>query len=1161
MREVGGGAGATTAWVIESDCPLTDGVRKRFPGIDVARTSMYLVSPAIIEAWKKSGDALRNTIALDPAAADPQVANLGIRFPLADGWTERAADTAFLTAVAPGNPVFSIYYPHNVGVFSMFDDLAGIDSGTLSYLVVGWYANPDDDVLASWPKDSTSEDPYGALLDRLGWTVAGDPDVKAERSLYEGMALTVAWQRDGNPPPDDPLEAVRDSGRLNVSIGNNTIDAFTALVGEQLQAAGHPTQTVKLLRTFLYDLLPVVNEVNGDALLEEAVRKEWFGSEPGGYRWEIVARSSDGSAGVDLTPAEATWLTQLNRDQDALDSALRALFELQWRFNATWWKLGLDPDNLFPEPPPGVTNAKLRAYLDPANADGITAALLAQYRTVTDGLGKVPQPVFDGTEDPQAAFQKGIQAFAQARGLGDGKELKAVAAPRFRAATNPVVVLSGVEPAPASDPDESLVVRTVGDLVAGFTFGGRTADAAAVSGSLPKLPNVAALPPEVPALLAEFFFLDPANAAAIAAAIGAAPDDVAAAVRARSKDSYAAPLPAYGLDAWTQPWNPMYVEWKVRYTHIPYETAGRRNWTFDGTDYRYSPGAGGGGAEDREVGGISLLSPHAQFVFGTRLKEFLNKYPNADLGQLEQWIAQIDDWKFLAQELTGLNELLALRDPRTFRRPGAADTVGAATQQYSAADLAGFPTDQPPGGTVVPGAFQGAVDSVPYLPNGPRLTFHGVRQGQLYFEELAVYDKFGRRLRVIESSGGSGLFDAKNFPLVRDAALLPDTVVHSEIAAVAQLPPRTLQHARLDFRLADGRDDAKILGLDDGVNPIAGWVLPNHLDRSLLLYGPDGASLGEYRLVVGEDGTKHGEWQPPPHSDVATLDDVGQVAPRLQSMLEADTLGRQADFEAFLQAIDATLWTIDPLGARHDQNLSVLVGRPLALVRARLALRPRGPALRDTGWSATFDPPAPGFLEYRFGVRLGDRPTRQDGVIGYYLGDDYGTFNSVAAPETTASQSYVRQIGPVGAEGGGNYIELQFDDSSSAYVTVLADPRAALHAVTGILPIKRVEIPAGFVQRALGGIEIGFRLGPVLTSVGPTPAQGGATPAHPNAIGLPTPAEQNGSWSWWEREAGPTPGWTGYDLVGTTPNARLRSIPSTLREGILQLAIDLNEKA
>lgn len=1151
---------SATAWVIESDCPLTSGVKQQLPQIDVAQMSMYLVDPAIVKTWLASSDTLRNTTVLDPNSTDPLIANIGVRFPLATPWIERSTDNTFLTAVAPGNPSFSIYYPQNVGVFSMYDDLEGIDTDTLSYQVVGWYSNPADDIMASWKEDTTSQTPYADLLKHLNWKIAEDTAIQADQSLYQGLALSIDWDRAGNPPLQDPLQTIRDSGKLNASIGNTSIDAFSAMIGTQLVQTGHPIQTLNLLQAFQYDLLPLVNEVNGDALLKERIRQAWFGSESGGHWWTIVAASSDGSAATELDASEAAWLSQLNKDQSGLNTELETLYGMQWQFNAAWWKLGQNPDGFFPRIDDAPTNAELETYLDPANSTGITTQLLARFETVNGYLGKVPQPVIDGGATTQDAFQNGIVAFAKQKQLSEGKTLKAVTAARYWKPNNPAILLAGVEPAPDADPEEELTVRIATELTAGITIDETAITAATVGAALPLITHSDGLPFDVNSFMTELFFVDPASANTIATATSQPLATVQAALAAHDPSTYINALPLFGLEPWAQPWNPMYVEWKVNYGHIPYSQGAQRNWTFDGSEYVLTLNGTTPTTQTREIGGISLLSPHTQFVFKKRLDEFLGKYPNADLTQLEDWIAQIDDWAFLAQDLTGLNDLLAQRDGRAFRRPAPSDVLGSANQLVPVADLAGFPSDQPAGQTVLPNAFEGHVTTTPYLPNGPDIPFYGTRQGQFYFEEISVYDKFGRLLWVIEKDGASGLFDAKNFPLAIDPALVANTSVFPQIASVAQMPPRLLQPGRLDFKLADGKDDTKFLGTDASVNPIAGWVLPNHLDNAINVYAPDGTSLGEYRLFAQTDGSKIGQWTAPAHGAITALDDLRTIAPHVYEMLSDPALSNPDNFTAFLQVIDEALWTIDPLGNRSDQNLSVLIGRPLALVRARLQFQTQGPAIQETGWSSTLNPPAPDFINFDFGIRLGDQATRHDGVIGYFLDKNYGHFNSVTEPQGTAAQNYINQIGPIGDTKTGNFINLKFSPSSSQFVTILTDPRAAMHAVTGLLPIKQAEIPAGFVETALSNIEVGFNLGPILTRKVPTPTQGGVVPANTMSVTYPSPIEQGGIWTWWEKNNAASSN-DGFDVQNTITNAHLDAENPSLREGVLQLAIDLIKKS
>ncbi|MFD9720375.1 hypothetical protein [Streptomyces sp. NPDC059076] len=1150
---------SATAWVLESDCPLTP---KAPATADPGHTSQYLADPALITAWKASDDDVRNAVTLDETATTVQVARLGIPFPLA-GWTERAPDQdLFLTAMAPGNPLFTGYVAHHAGVFSFHDPLTGIDHETLSYYVIGWYSDPAHDILAPLAGDSAA---YTALLDKLGWTLpTGASTTPTGRSIYHAAAFHVDWNRTGPAPTTDPLQAIRDSGELNVGVGNTATDAFTALIGERLD---DPIQA-RLLQAFQYELLPQLNEANGDALLDQAIRDTWFTPKPGGYTWTIVENTSAGGTGTTLTPAEQQWLTQLNRDQADLDDALTTLNSLQQQVHALWFKKGhlSAPANTWPGPPPGVSDltafrAQLETELDSTatdstGKDSTAKRLIAQFATVQNLLAKVPRPDPKAT-DPQQALQQGITAFATAKKLDTGKTLKAVNAPRYWHGNNPVVVLSGVQPPPATTPSTTLTVRPYDTLITGIPiqltglpnsvkFLPRN-DLVDSVGSLDALPADAVRP-----LLQECLLLDPANTPALFPAVAA---DVLARLSqitaAHDPADYTGTLPGLPLTAWQQPWTPLFLEWSGTYTHIPLTTTAtdstgtNANWVFDGTDYRLTappPDA----PEQRTVQGISPLSPHTSSLFRTRLDAFVRQYGTSrDLARIDDLIGKTYEWKFLAQELTGFHQILNLRDPRPFRRPTPADKLGT----LPLAPLLGYPTPAAPAAYSLPAAAQGQVDTAPLLPAGPSLPFHGARHGGFHFTDLRLYDAFGRTLDIMESGPSSGVLDETNFPLQLDPHLTPDRVIDADIASVIQLPPRLLQHARLDIRLLDAHDDQKVYGHDGDVTPVSGWILPNHLDHSILLFAPDGAALGDYRITTQTDGTRAGTWAPPPHTAL-TLHDVQTAAPHLHAMITSPNLATEAGFNAFLDVIDATLWTTDPLGNRADTHLSILVGRPLALLRTRLRFQLDGDPAADTGWATTFTPTPPDTLTQHFAIRLGDQATHQDGVIGYFTGTDYTTFNSTAAPSATPAQDYVRVTGPTGTTSTpGNYLRLTPKPGTYQDVTVLADPRAALHAYTGILPVTRYDIPQQPVEEALTAMEITFRTGPLLTSIGPTPATGTTPPAHPQSIAYPAPAEQNGTWSWWAPD--PTGGtWTAYDL--THPPTTPTGTPNTLREGRLQ---------
>ncbi|MFJ4682438.1 hypothetical protein [Streptomyces sp. NPDC088789] len=1137
-----------TAWVLESDCPLTP----RAPlTADPEHTSLYLADPGLITDWKSSADPVRRAVTLDAAAGTVQAARLGVAFPLAE-WSERApGQRLFLTAMAPGNPLFSGYVAHHAGVFSFHDPLDKIDTGTLGYHVLGWYSDPAQDILARAGGDAAA---YTALLKELDWTLpTGAPTTPATRSVYHAAAFSVDWNRTGPAPTGDPLETIRDSGELNVGVGNTPTDAFTALIKQRLGDPG----AARLLQAFQHDLLPHLNEAHGDALLDRAIRGTWYGARPGGYSWTIVQNTAEDGADAPLTADEQRWLHRLNSDQTALDQALTTLHGLQHQVHELWLKQGFlsSATNTWPAPPHGITDLaaftrQLAAELDPAKSGSAAARLIAQLNTVRGLLTRVPRPD-PNTTDPQEALRKGITEFAKKNALDAGKTLKAVAAPRYWQGNNPAVIVSGVEPPRAAVRTGPLTVRPRTALLTQFTTGaGAAVGATAVSGLLTQVGALSRLPTDTaaPELLTESLLLDPGNATALATATGLPRDQIAAAMTGRDPSRWTGTLPHQPLTGWKQPWTPLFLEWSGTYTHAPLTTGTTPNWTFDGHDYRLTAAVPESATVQRTVSGISLLSPQTRTLFRDRLDSWVRQYgKDSDIARLDQLIDTTYGWRLLTQELSGFHSSLALRDPRPFRSPTTADRIGGMPLDA----LIGHRGD--PTAPALPGASRSQVDTAPLLAGGPAQPYHGTVHGGFHFTDLKLYDTFGRTLDIIESDPSSGVFDYTNFPLEIDPALTPDRVLVPHVASVLQLPPRLLQHARLDIRLLDSHDD-RVFQRDPDVNPVSGWILPNHLDDSILVFAPDGTALGEFGLHTQADGKKKGDWTPPPHTRL-TLADVRTRAPRLHSVLTSPQLATEAGFLAFLATIDATLWTTDPLGNRADTHLSLLIGRPLALLRTRLRFQLDGPARDDSGWAATFDAAPPGFLTHRFAVRLGDQATRQDGVIGYFTGSDHTVFHSTAAPPATPAQDYVKVIGPVGTTTpAGNYPTLSFDPADTLELTVLADPRAAIHAHTGILPVKQYDLPQQHIENALTALEITFRAGPLLTTLTPSPAEGATAPAHAKAIAHPTPAEQNGTWSWWEPD--PSGTWTGYELAKTSPTPTTGPEANTLREGRLQFVTD-----
>jgi len=207
-------------------------------------------------------------------------------------------------------------------------------------------------------------------------------------------------------------------------------------------------------------------------------------------------------------------------------------------------------------------------------------------------------------------------------------------------------------------------------------------------------------------------------------------------------------------------------------------------------------------------------------------------------------------------------------------------------------------------------------------------------------------------------------------------------------------------------------------------------------------------------------------------------------------------------FEDFLLAVNTAQDNIDPENYASVTSLSVLIGQPVAVVRARLNLELKGQAAVNQGW-ATFQQDlsrnyrsTDGFDAVKFPVRIGEYEQLNDGTIGYWLeeGNDYAD-QTFYAPQAEANPN--TQI------KGHTEASFEFELGSKGldkYLTLLLDPRGKTHATTGIMPVKELEIPAIHYAAAMASMEVSFLSAPVLST-------------NLN-MSIPTNTQAGYSWSW-----------------------------------------------
>ncbi|ARZ72433.1 hypothetical protein SMD11_6857 [Streptomyces albireticuli] len=1069
----------------------------------------------------------------DPAADRPRPTLIGRAHDLADApWTEPEGRRKFLTAIGPGLPTFATYQPYNENVFSFHDRLTDLTGpALLGYAVIGWYSDPSWDILHAPPEGDVR-----ALLDSLRWSTTGT-SAAPTRSFYAGTALGLHWDRAGAPPlsakPDIEVD------KIDVAVGHIVTDAETALH----PAALDDPEASLLWEAFTYDLLDALDD-GGETALDQATRRTWFDAEHGGYSWRIVDRPAVGTAWPARTPEQADeerqWLAELNQVQEEHDAASRELAHLQRRLYGLWWLRGGSNRR------PDGWDAACDAELDPRQEGTLARRVQQQLDTVfgTNGLrSRIPWG------DTAGELAEAVQAYAEERGLAPGRELQRCADPAFHSTPDPSLIVRGARlDRPLTDED-ALPCRAPGETVTGIRIGDGTVrpPEALPAPPLPQLPESGVLT----ALLGEFFLLDRA-----AVTPGAAPGTTALEEALAHQDTHVEGTVARWTRPWEQPWSPLLLIWRTTCYPTPYRSGDEENWYFDGTRYRWK---GENVAPDGLVGGRALLTPLPPFNTRARLAQHARTYRGGPVAELRELRDRAEEWDELSQRMEGVNNWLAQHTPATGIAPASDDALARLVDNSR---------------TRVP--LSEVPDPGPASGSGTPREFRPVRAGQIVFEELRVIDRFGRSLAVINENNKESVK-----PYRADSVTPRKTVSPQNPYRYVELPPRLLQPARLRFDFVSAGDDHHRVDVDAGPreaageSPVCGWLIANHLSGSLLVHAPDGGGLGEIRIVLDTAHRPVSTWYPLPGSaypDPDPATDSGRAfaaaLPHLHGFVTGLLHGGAPAFAQLLSVVDKAMSATVPGG--DDDSLAALVGRPMALLRSRLRFELNGPAMTPSSWENVLSPPeVPEVSGYLWNVRLGAGDMLGDGLAGFFRGSDYTRLHAVPEPGA-ADVEYVSPIDgseialPARPAAAPSPEARARDEETAAWVTLLADPWAAVHAVTDILPVSRLLLPPTWVREPLSRMKLSFRTGPLLAGTRLVTDQQGSTPTE--HMVMPGPTGRRGTWTWAEpapaEPAAPAGGpgtWTVRPL--TTPDAALAlsDAAPAARTGFLQLSGALGE--
>lgn len=476
------------------------------------------------------------------------------------------------------------------------------------------------------------------------------------------------------------------------------------------------------------------------------------------------------------------------------------------------------------------------------------------------------------------------------------------------------------------------------------------------------------------------------------------------------------------------------------------------------------------------------------------LKDFKNAAFDKWPGLLDQFIKPLDalEWKndqyrhcfhlilmtavhrwlqnnhYLSQSLGGFNEALLMHK---------------LTLQLPLADPIGFEQYRDFTRQVAAAVGQGNI-----IAPMPYNDFSPIRNGLMKLHRIRLIDSFGR---VQEMANNVNDPDP-------DVPFHTSEPLKTDLGPFAFLPPRLAQPASLQFRWLSADEGGWEMNDHPATSPICGWLLANFLDQGIMVYDQDGVSLGALVARAAQI------WQAPPgksenlHPGSIANEGLREVVLCLIRRQQADA----AFLDRFMTTLESALENIDTANFAAHQAMALLMSRPLAVVRASVKLEVMGMPAVHQGWHdfeqdiRRINRSTDGFTKVKFPVRLGEYRQLNDGLAGYWIETENGFKDDLFhAPQSGESGD------PFIATHASSPMTITCAvDDPPCNMTFLMDPRGMVHATSGILPVKAINIPPEQYKKPLEKLQVTFLTAPVLSER--------------NALRLSLPDEPGYDWSW-----------------------------------------------
>lgn len=971
-----------------------------------------------------------------------------------------------LTAIVPGLPAFSAYYPDCRNVFGFYDNMCDKDGNQLenisvTYAVCGWYSDNTHDILNGI---SNADE----CRNKFSWSVPENFDFPA-KSLCHSMLNGIQWESknakyESNVPNND----------ISFAVGNTTAEALAALTESKTEYRDDTTENVmeRMLNFFYSSGEILLKDKNSLLKCENKLHEHRFGKKHSFT--QLVVKQSDGKQNSTKEEPPNEKLRQINNYYADIFKKKSELKNLQEQVYDCWYKYLYIEEHI---------------NIHEINHNNQNEEYQRRYIEQIEKLGNyidVNISQINALEEEKSKLLKDLE------NLVDYTIVDQSAQP-FWIPNEPVLLLSGVKSDSKHSEADTLFCRNKSQTISSLTidkldgafdtpqkvnFYDILSDDINCTGDIPDVINniveeALIISPDFALNIAKKMLdlnncITEKNQEALAKIIkklqGAPKINELILYLGRSKLSEASGFNGIypeqtAVCQWSKPWSPLFVRWSVNYypdSAVLEDEPSLRNWKMEETsqDYYFN----GEILTDNPViiQGQSILAPNGAMATASCCIRHLG---DTDLAN------EALNMDVLSQVLSGMNGKFIMEKT---------DMI--------------LPVDKVKSSNIKVGDTTLPVDKISsllkgYIPRSPFFDdfFSPIRAGFMSIEEVDIIDSFGQLKEISNTNVVIAESMRNNMPAEQKNIMLT---------------PRLIQPSRLNFRWLS--PDSNLPQHENSTeSPICGWLLPNHIDCSIMVYDLDGNLLGSLQRVELD---KPVVWKSTPENGggagMLPKDMNSTLYKIISAILDVSDNENTDILTPILKVIDDALWNINPNAANQYNSLGSYVGRPLIVVNSCILLEQKyiQKSFKHLEINSNTDNCTVNskidVIKAKFDIQVGARVNHGDGVIGFFKDFDYSIMH-INADELQSKHEYFNTD---------NKVTLTLGDESPTNLTIIMDFAASIDFISGILPTKTVKPSGHAVSEALNKLYFTIFSAPVLGDI--------------NEFAIPCPKLDGREWRW-----------------------------------------------